>query len=579
MGTAFERVTEALTDYGSTCRGYMWNCPGAAHGRGDQNRSLSVLNAADRVLLNCHMGCTAEEVAGELRMTLSDLFDEPLEMVSHEVARYNYVNGDGEILFAKVRYEPKSFSLVHLNGSGWVNGLGEARRVLYNLPRVKEAVAHKETLYVCEGEKDADRLTGLGYAATCNFDGANKAGGKPKWRPEYSDMIAGATDVVVIADRDEPGVAHASAIKESLAGRVGRCRVLQAAVDLHGADVSDHLDYGFTVEQLVPLKSTRYTKVDWRQAWKETPEEVDWLWEPIVEAGTVNALFGKPGVGKSLVTLEIALHVIRAGRPVVYVDDENRRADTVSRLKAFGASPDELDMLAVYSFCGIPALDSPAGGADLLDLAEENDAALVILDTTSRLVAGKENDADTYLQFYRNSLVPLKGKGIAVLRLDHPGKDESKGQRGSSAKEGDVDTIWWLSRETDTHFTMECQKNRGGRVQPGHMVFLDRQFNPLRHEFNAYPNLPADRTDGIVRTLDRLDIPLSLGRPKIREILNEHSISAPNEILAAAIAYRKQRSPHQAVPEPVQPQVSEPGQSGQSIQWGNEDSEDQWWEK
>jgi hypothetical protein len=72
-------------------------------------------------------------------------------------------------------------------------------------------------------------------------------------------------------------------------------------------------------------------------------------------------------------------------------------------------------------------------------------ASLVVLDTTTRMVQGRENDSDTFLQLYRCSLVPLKSRGITVLRLDHPGKDESRGQRGSSAKDGDCDTIWRLT--------------------------------------------------------------------------------------------------------------------------------------
>src|ERR1700760_4172037 len=155
MGVAFERLTEALADYGSSNMGCMWNCPGPGHPHGDQHRSLSVTENDRGVALYCHTGCTNEEITGELKLTMSDLFNEPLETVSHEVARYQYVNGDGEVLFAKIRYEPKSFSVIHRNGAGvWEKGLGDARRVLYNLPRVKEAIAHKETIFVCEGEKD-----------------------------------------------------------------------------------------------------------------------------------------------------------------------------------------------------------------------------------------------------------------------------------------------------------------------------------------------------------------------------------------------------------------------------------------
>ena len=53
----------------------------------------------------------------------------------------------------------------------------------------------------------------------------------------------------------------------------------------------------------------------------------------------------------------------------VYLDEENRVTDLVERLKAFGAEPDELDSLKLYSFAQPAALDTPAGGFHLLALA------------------------------------------------------------------------------------------------------------------------------------------------------------------------------------------------------------------
>jgi hypothetical protein len=41
----------------------------------------------------------------------------------------------------------------------------------------------------------------------------------------------------------------------------------------------------------------------------------------------------------------------------------------------------------------------------------------------------------------------MKRRGITYLRLDHAGKDMSKGQRGASAKNDDVDLVWRLSPE------------------------------------------------------------------------------------------------------------------------------------
>lgn len=277
-----------------------------------------------------------------------------------------------------------------------------------------------------------------------------------------------------------------------------------------------------------------YQPVDWREAWKGQPEDIDWLHDPWLERGTVNALFSPPGVGKSLLTLEVCLGLVRAASTVVYVDDENRIADLVERLQDFGATPDELDRLVMYSFAGLPPLDTDRGGLHLLALAEAAGADLIVLDTTSRMVAGKENDADTFIQLYRCSLVPLKGQGRTVLRLDHPGKDVEKGQRGSSAKAGDVDTIWKLTREGPLNYRLDRLKSRSGHGPE--VINLGRRYAPLRHVWTCPDDAAQNK---IIGQLSDLGVPEDAGRGRCRAALKEAGIKVGNTQLEAAIRQRK----------------------------------------
>lgn len=280
--------------------------------------------------------------------------------------------------------------------------------------------------------------------------------------------------------------------------------------------------------------ASRYAPVDWREAWKAQPDHVDWLLEPLLEAGTVNALFGAPGTGKSLVTLEIALQLVRDGRTVLYLDEENRVVDLVERLQAFGATPSELDRLRVYSFASLPPLDTTEGGIHLLALAVTTAADLVVLDTTSRMVKGEENSADTFLQLYRQSMVPLKARGITTLRLDHPGKDADRGQRGSSAKDGDVDTVWRIRATSPTTFQLERQKTRNGHGEG--TAELHRRFEPLRHEWAVRRQ---DGPDTLAGQLDDLEVPRNAGRPAVRKALDAAGIKVSNAQLTEAIRHRK----------------------------------------
>lgn len=291
----------------------------------------------------------------------------------------------------------------------------------------------------------------------------------------------------------------------------------------------------------LPAIAARYAPVDWETAWKGRPDGVDWLIPPILEAGTVNVLYAKPGVGKSLLALQMALMLVREGRTVVYVDDENRVHDVVERLQAYGAEPGELARLLLYSFAGLPPLDTTAGGIHLLALAATADASLVTLDTTTRMIQGRENDADTFLQLYRCSLVPLKARGITVLRLDHPGKNENLGQRGSNAKDGDADTIWRLTETAPGRsYRLHREKNRTGHSPDTGDLAVDRRFAPLRHVW-AVPDrsLETEAVGQVCGQLDRLGVPRSAGRDRCRTALNNAGIAVSNDLLSRVVRERR----------------------------------------
>ena len=79
-------------------------------------------------------------------MSAADLFDEPREhgggAGNQVAAEYRYTDEHGQLLFVKERRVPKDFRLKRPDGrGGWARGLGDTRRVLYNLPAVLAAVA------------------------------------------------------------------------------------------------------------------------------------------------------------------------------------------------------------------------------------------------------------------------------------------------------------------------------------------------------------------------------------------------------------------------------------------------------
>src|SRR5262245_10521368 len=169
-------------------------------------------------LVALQLGCDREGAISWLRR--EGLLPEPQQApASSVVAFYNYCDEAATLLFQVVRFEPKDFRPRRPDGKYSLEGV---RRVLYRLPDVIKAVAESWTIYLVEGEKDADNLRKLGAIATTNAGGANK------WRSEYNDALRGA-DVVLLPDNDDPGRKHVEQVAAALSGIAKRIRVLDIA--------------------------------------------------------------------------------------------------------------------------------------------------------------------------------------------------------------------------------------------------------------------------------------------------------------------------------------------------------------
>src|SRR5690606_16221573 len=153
-------------------------------------------------------------------------------------------------------------------------------------------------------------LAALGLVATCNPGGA----GRGKWKNEYSSYLAGA-HVIVIADRDAPGIEHARAVSDALNGYAASVRIMLPAVDREHADVSDHLAAGHRIDELVPLDDEHQggdhepntddvvaedaepgglaaarTHAYWRALGQFVPDDTTWLSEPRIAAALLDAI-------------------------------------------------------------------------------------------------------------------------------------------------------------------------------------------------------------------------------------------------------------------------------------------------
>ena len=156
---------------------------------------------------------------------------------------YPYRDGDGTILFEVVRLRnPKTFRQRRPKGDGHVWDLKGVNRVLYRLPDLRAANV-LDTVFIVEGEKDADRLWAEGLTATTN------AGGAGKWRDEYSQELKGR-HVAIIPDNDQPGRDHAVAVAQSVHPYAASVKVIELPGLPEKGDVSHWFNSGGTIEAL-----------------------------------------------------------------------------------------------------------------------------------------------------------------------------------------------------------------------------------------------------------------------------------------------------------------------------------------
>ncbi len=188
--------------------GYIACCP--AHD--DKTPSLSIKSAEDgKILLHCFAGCDTSSILSTMKLTESDLFPQEKQKIIKKNSPtlkkiYTYCDINNNPIFEVCRYEPKDFRIRHFGNGGYIYGLGDIQPVLYNLPEASQA----DTVYICEGEKDADLLIAHGLAATTAPMGAGK------WRESYTEQLLHVKKVVIIPDCDSAGKKHAYQIIKAM---------------------------------------------------------------------------------------------------------------------------------------------------------------------------------------------------------------------------------------------------------------------------------------------------------------------------------------------------------------------------
>lgn len=399
--------------------------------------------------------------------------------------QYDYYDSDGVLQYQVQRFEPKTFRQRRPDDKGgWLYNLQGVEALPYNL--VGMIQNPDAPVFIVEGEKCAERLNLLGLVATTNH------GGSKNWKPEINQYFKDR-NVIVLPDNDTAGKAHADVVISQLYGTANAIK----RVDLPGDDKDDVVDWlfkGGDVRQLHELvKATPPIAVEPEPADPEDRPDVfetysidylrnmppvEWLVDGLLTAHGFAVLYGAPGIGKSFLSIDIALSVaygrawhdkVTKQGAVLYLAAEGV-GGLGKRVRAYQA---HYDTHGVTDFHVLPMAVKLLEEPDLEKLLRTIDAfkvqfSMIVIDTVARTLASTgsdENDATAMGQFGEMCGVIQRHAKCAVLAVHHSGKDAARGMRGSSSLLGLSDTVLAMTA-SEALLTLKVEKQKDAEPAP-----------------------------------------------------------------------------------------------------------------
>jgi RecA-family ATPase len=517
---AFPDLQTAARLLGGTINGDQILAPGPRHSATDKSLSVKIdANAQDGFVVNsfsgddpmvCRdyvrekLGLPAFEPNGGNRQHATEDFITRAVMAAamaqgrdgrpkgRIIAAYHYTDVDNKLLYQVLRYQPKEFRQRRPDGDGgWIWKLDDSR-VVYRWPELLKFP--DATVFVCEGEKDVDRIAELGHCATTVAAG--------NWTDECIQALEGR-NILILEDNDDAGRKKARKTAEALHGVANTIRIVSLPDLPERGDVSDWLDADphrankltdvcFDAPLWTPIGDTAETTADAKTekpsdtsapalpfidiaAWKDQPvPERQWIVKNRIPANNVTLLSGEGSVGKSILSLHLAV-AVALGRdwlgslpepgPALVAcceDDADelwRRLDLI--FQHFGAAYTDFKDLHVIALAGGETLMAAPDRHGLIKITKlfENirGAAcdlrpkLIVLDNAADIYGGNENDRAQVRQFVGILRGMAMAAGAGVLLTSHPsltGINTGTGLSGSTAWNASVRSRLYFKRAT-----------------------------------------------------------------------------------------------------------------------------------
>jgi Protein of unknown function (DUF3987) len=245
---------------GGELRGNQVLAPGPSHSREDRSLSITISDSGDDIVVHSFAHddpITCKDYVrekcgirfkpnGKQRFSEDDITRAVMAATegrapkSKPIASFDYRDSDGTLLYQVLRFPPKSFRQRRPDGNGgWIWKLPD-RRVVYRWSELGQF--SDATIFVTEGEKDADRLWSIDLCATTVAAG--------KWTDECVQALAGR-EIIILQDNDDAGRKKAQEAARLLHGFANTVRLVLLPRLPQRGDVSDWLDMGHSKEELI----------------------------------------------------------------------------------------------------------------------------------------------------------------------------------------------------------------------------------------------------------------------------------------------------------------------------------------
>ena len=334
--------------------------------------------------------------------------------------------------------ELEAVVMPYSKGTKYRKGFGSEEREMWWAKGSKQTLYFQgpdeplEIRFIVEGETDTMRL----WQEVGDVTNVFGLPGVDSWKPEWAENFEDAERVYVILDNDgdyDAAGKHVDRAFEKIKADLPDARRVFLPTGVK--DICEFFQ-SYDLEDFKKLLKAPAPSL-YRPLNLANQEivEVDWMVEDVLAQGDIAILFGPPYVGKSVLTMALAVAVATGkstflgqslnthGR-VLYVDEENPEQIVRQRMQRLGLAPEHAKNVRFIHEQGV-RLDNEQGRAKLLAEARNFDPVLIVVDSLTRIHTGDENNAGEMSRLFNDGIKPLARKtGATTIILHHANKVE-----------------------------------------------------------------------------------------------------------------------------------------------------------